>query len=1371
MISRHGVTILRRITGACRPYISVLALGLAALSTACLQALTATANALRAVVQGDACTTLHVSMHWPHHPKRASPQGGLTTVIARQSRFRLLSAFIVVTLFAVVLVGCSGEPKSAPVDTPLPSPTSTTAPVPTDAPAATPTLEPTPVVLGDCLDGMRLQPGEGCRYTGGGSPQANVVLSVQQDGAICREGGPAKQFGLTIDNLRICASNGFERDDAFQSDIVASANADGRWTFYESALSASTPRSAATAAPTNTPTPAPPLNVYESGQTIPDFPSGLPNVVRGGASLQIVGGNVVIAMGNGGIVEYSHATYTCVSEEGCGIENGRVTAGTIRVADPSNIESPTPIPTAAATPEPTSTPTATPVRPGKFSEFDGAGAATWRRMHEGGQIVACYEGLALPRDSFCLSEGFRFTPDYSEILDTKFLVAHLPDGDALVLQGNTTSRAGGDIRLGWITFEDRVITHLEFNAFQASTPVATETPRPTVTPTRAQSGSDRDALVAFYHSTGGASWDTNTNWLSDRPIGEWHGVTTNSNGRVIKLNLPENQLTGEIPPELGGLSNLTGLWLLRNQLTGEIPPELGGLSNLTKLYLFSNQLTGKIPPELSSLSNLTELFLDSNQLTGEIPPELSRLSNLTVGLGLSDNQLTGEIPPELGRLSNLTGLWLSRNQLTGEIPPELGRLSNLTWLWLSRNQLTGCIPDGLRDIAENDLADLKLPDCGAATPTPTPTVVSLEIAEMTPLTSIGETKQLSVTATMSDGSSPVVESALVQWQSSDPWVASVSEGTVTAVGAGNATVTATYEGRTMDAPVSVRISTRSTGAVRVLYAIPSDQEFRPESSETIAHFIVDLQSWYRRELGGLTFSIYEVVPEVCRMSEPAGFYGRGNAWDNVMAGVQHCGAVQHDSPDFVWVVYVDLSEPCDEPHELGAGGSGLTILPDVESGFVPDWYYHCGEGPYYSTLETWNGGLGHELGHTLGLPHPPGCDEGLPTCDYSALMGSGNGSYPETYLRADNKEVLIRSPFIGREPVPGRDPGDAANASSVQGVALGLDGKPLQGLWVSLVAETFWNWGETGGDGTFEIRLREGSSGPSLLSVHAGDAGDCGWLGYYGPDGITALRTQATRVEIGDGNVSGIEVRLPVDEDDLCLGPRTLTGIVLGPDGRPVEGIWLGAFDYHGWLRSGVDGTFEFSVPEGLVGSTTLNIHADEVPDFPNCGMVGYYGPGGFTTLSEDASFEIGAYGAVGIEIRLPATPDELCRRQTMVAGTLLGPDGEPIEGFGIGLIEAEPRGSWPREWGETGPDGSFGIRLLAGQSGSFIVGVYADEYEAVVICNLLGYYGPGGFTTLGDAATRVEVGDADATDIEIRLPASPDQLLPERVGSYRCGG
>ena len=43
------------------------------------------------------------------------------------------------------------------------------------------------------------------------------------------------------------------------------------------------------------------------------------------------------------------------------------------------------------------------------------------------------------------------------------------------------------------------------------------------------------------------------------------------------LSLYSNELTGEIPPELGGLTSLQGLALHVNELTGEIPPELGNL--------------------------------------------------------------------------------------------------------------------------------------------------------------------------------------------------------------------------------------------------------------------------------------------------------------------------------------------------------------------------------------------------------------------------------------------------------------------------------------------------------------------------------------------------------------------------------------------------------------------------------------------------------------------------------------------------------------------------------------------------------------------------------------------------------------------------
>ena len=79
-----------------------------------------------------------------------------------------------------------------------------------------------------------------------------------------------------------------------------------------------------------------------------------------------------------------------------------------------------------------------------------------------------------------------------------------------------------------------------------------------------------------------------------------------THGHVTELDLGALGLNGRIPKELGGLSNLTELYLAdNNELTGEIPPELGGLSNLTGLYLYANQLTGEIPPELGSLANGT----------------------------------------------------------------------------------------------------------------------------------------------------------------------------------------------------------------------------------------------------------------------------------------------------------------------------------------------------------------------------------------------------------------------------------------------------------------------------------------------------------------------------------------------------------------------------------------------------------------------------------------------------------------------------------------------------------------------------------------------------------------------------------------------
>ena len=208
---------------------------------------------------------------------------------------------------------------------------------------------------------------------------------------------------------------------------------------------------------------------------------------------------------------------------------------------------------------------------------------------------------------------------------------------------------------------------------------------------------DRTALEALYNATDGGNWTNNANWLSTtEPVGNWHGVTV-SGGRVTRLDLGRNQLTGTIPAELGNLANLTSLNLANNQLMGSIPSQLGNLSSLRSLQLGRNQLTGTIPAELGNLSNLETLALFVNDLTGTIPAQLGNLSSLGY-LGLGNNDLTGSIPAQLGNLSSLYHLNLENNQLAGSIPSQLGNLSSLRSLQLRGNRLTGPLPRSLMNL-------------------------------------------------------------------------------------------------------------------------------------------------------------------------------------------------------------------------------------------------------------------------------------------------------------------------------------------------------------------------------------------------------------------------------------------------------------------------------------------------------------------------------------------------------------------------------------------------------------------------------------------------------------------------------------------------
>ena len=188
-----------------------------------------------------------------------------------------------------------------------------------------------------------------------------------------------------------------------------------------------------------------------------------------------------------------------------------------------------------------------------------------------------------------------------------------------------------------------------------------------------------EALVALYESANGPGWSNSENWNTTTAASTWHGVTL-MNERVAVIQLPDNQLAGPIPPELGNLETLSFLFLNSNQLTGAIPPELGNLQNLAFLNLTDNQMTGEIPAALGSLPKLGVLGLKGNRLSGTIPAELGNLERLQ-SLALGSNRLSGEIPANIRMLENLTTLGIGYNMLTAADPELVAFLDGKSPGW------------------------------------------------------------------------------------------------------------------------------------------------------------------------------------------------------------------------------------------------------------------------------------------------------------------------------------------------------------------------------------------------------------------------------------------------------------------------------------------------------------------------------------------------------------------------------------------------------------------------------------------------------------------------------------------------------------------
>jgi hypothetical protein len=218
---------------------------------------------------------------------------------------------------------------------------------------------------------------------------------------------------------------------------------------------------------------------------------------------------------------------------------------------------------------------------------------------------------------------------------------------------------------------------------------------------------ERTALIDLFNSTDGNNWNKKGGWLG--PVGSecgWYGITCDLfQNHVIQIKLPDNNLIGTLPDSIGNFSKLRTLDLNYNELEGDIPAQLGDLSELIDLNLSDNFLSGSLPSGIGDLSQLEDLDLTANELAGNIPPQIANLSNL-IRLYLYDNFFTGNLPNGLAGLTKLKVLDLGSNYFGGPIPAQLQQLSKLQELRLGYNELEGAIPPGLGNLNKLQLLTL-----------------------------------------------------------------------------------------------------------------------------------------------------------------------------------------------------------------------------------------------------------------------------------------------------------------------------------------------------------------------------------------------------------------------------------------------------------------------------------------------------------------------------------------------------------------------------------------------------------------------------------------------------------------------------------------
>uniref|UniRef100_A0A0A0KSR3 non-specific serine/threonine protein kinase n=1 Tax=Cucumis sativus TaxID=3659 RepID=A0A0A0KSR3_CUCSA len=185
------------------------------------------------------------------------------------------------------------------------------------------------------------------------------------------------------------------------------------------------------------------------------------------------------------------------------------------------------------------------------------------------------------------------------------------------------------------------------------------------------------------------------------------GLTCDSSGRVVKIELVGIKLAGQLPNSIARFEHLRVLNLSSNCLTGSIPLALFHLPHLEVFDLSFNRFLGNFSTGTLHLPSLRILNVSRNLFNGVLPFHICINSTFIEVLNLSFNDFLGVFPFQLADCVSLKRLHLESNFISGGIPNEISGLRKLTHLSVQNNKLSGSlnrIVGNLRSLVRLDLS-------------------------------------------------------------------------------------------------------------------------------------------------------------------------------------------------------------------------------------------------------------------------------------------------------------------------------------------------------------------------------------------------------------------------------------------------------------------------------------------------------------------------------------------------------------------------------------------------------------------------------------------------------------------------------------------